>query len=118
MVDVFSKPLNLGPVFFDQIWMQSLELRNEFRDVVNLGVVEIPRGNLSDPERFVAVVTTVLSISSIFELLLRAQVEELSANGKLPVNLFLTKTKVDNIEEAWFVSYRVGIDLVITCQPA
>jgi hypothetical protein len=48
---------DLLPVLFDKSWMRSLELRNEFGDVVNFCVVEVAGDDFSDPERFVAVVS-------------------------------------------------------------
>lgn len=84
----------------DDFWVWSFKGWDEFRDVVDLGVVFYTWSNFSETKRFVAIVATILKVGSVFQLLLRRKLEKLFANGKLTINCFLAETKVCDVEES------------------
>lgn len=100
-VDCAGEDFDLLPMLPDGLWLWSLVCRDEFRDVEDFRVVEDAWFNLSKTEGFVAVVTAILKIGAVFELFFCREFEDLLADGKLTVNLFLGEAEIDNIEKPW-----------------
>lgn len=100
IVDVLGEILDLIPMLPDQLGMAPFTLGDEFGDVVDLRVVFDAVLDLSETERFVAVVATMLEVGTVLELLLGRQVKNLLAEAELSVDLFLAEAEVGNIKEA------------------
>lgn len=55
----------------------------------------------------------MLQVCAVLEFLLFGELENLTADGELMINLVLSKTKVDNVEEAFAVArISPGFDIV------
>lgn len=85
--------------------------RSLFDPLGNNGkTLQLTWGDFSNSLWLVPVVASILQISSIFQLFFNVQIEEFFANSKLPVNLFLIKSKVDDVKEALSRQQILGFD--------
>lgn len=104
MVDESTELLDLGQVVLDENRMRPLVLSDEFRDVVDLSVVEVAWNNLADTSGFVAIVASILQIRSVLQFFFRGKVEKLFADGELVVYFFLGQAEIGYVEETWAMS--------------
>jgi hypothetical protein len=84
----------------DDLRMRSFEFWYEFWDIVNLSIVVETRADFTKTNGLVTIVPTILEIGSILQLLFSRELEQLSPNSELPVNNFLTESKVSDVKEA------------------
>ena len=98
---MFSEDFDLVPVFLDNLRLRLLIFWDELRYVEDFRIVEDPRTDFAEAERFIAVITAVLKVGAVFEQLLLWKAIDFFANGELAVYLFLGQAEVDDIEEAY-----------------
>lgn len=123
VMDVARKMLYLCLVRIDDFRLSSLECRDEFGDVEDLGIVEdagldfLRRGSAErsissshchvlhkvfpypKTKGLVPVVAAILQVGPIQKLLFSGKVKDSLANGKLSVDLFLGQPKINDVEE-------------------
>lgn len=109
MVDEFPKFFDGGPVLKNEVGVGTLVERNNLGDVVNFCVVKMAGDNFTDSAWFVAVITSVLQVGSVFQLLFRGEIEKFFSDGELIINFLLCEAEVDYVEEA-SESLVMGID--------
>ena len=63
--DMSSEPFNLGPMLFYECRVRSFIFWYELWYIIDFGIVELARSNLPQSERLVAVVSSMLEVSSI-----------------------------------------------------
>ncbi|EKG16672.1 hypothetical protein MPH_06126 [Macrophomina phaseolina MS6] len=78
--------------------MGTFMLRSEFRDVVALVVVSLPK--LSCRLRLIAAEVALGSIGNVFQLLLQRQLKNSFRNGVLPSDFLVGESVSDNVEES------------------
>ena len=100
LVHVAVEALNIGVALLHKLGVRPLMLGDELEDMVAFPVIPEPGELLNGAQRAVSIVVTVFNVGTVLELLFLGEVEDLTAQLELGVDVLLAKAKVGHVKEA------------------